>query len=62
MSTIPENLKYLETHEWIRVEGDRAVVGITDFAQESLGDIVYVEVPEVGLPAIHEPGLRGRAQ
>ena len=48
MSTIPENLKYLETHEWIRVEGNRAVVGITDFAQESLGDIVYVEVPEVG--------------
>ena len=44
----PENLKYTESHEWIRLEGDVAVIGITDYAQESLGDIVYVEMPEVG--------------
>ena len=47
MSIIPEDLKYIDTHEWIRIDGKRAVVGITDYAQESLGDIVYVEVPEV---------------
>lgn len=40
----PENLKYTKEHEWIRVEGDFAYVGITDFAQSELGDIVYVEV------------------
>jgi glycine cleavage system H protein len=41
---IPDNLKYTKDHEWLRVEGDTAVVGITDFAQKELGDIVYVEV------------------
>jgi glycine cleavage system H protein len=45
---IPENLKYSEDHEWIRVEGDVAFVGITDFAQGELGDIVYVEVETEG--------------
>ena len=45
---VPENLKYTESHEWIRLEGGRAFVGITDYAQESLGDIVYIELPEVG--------------
>ena len=40
--------KYSESHEWVRVEGNTATVGITDFAQNSLGDIVYVELPEVG--------------
>lgn len=45
---LPENLKYTESHEWIRIEGNVAVIGITDYAQESLGDIVYVEIPEVG--------------
>ncbi|MEZ4909813.1 MAG: glycine cleavage system protein GcvH [Saprospiraceae bacterium] len=45
---IPENLKYTKEHEWIRVEGDFAYVGITDFAQSELGDIVYVEVETVG--------------
>ena len=45
---IPDNLKYSEDHEWIRVEGDEAFVGITDFAQGELGDIVYVEVETVG--------------
>lgn len=45
---LPENLKYTKEHEWIRVEGDIAVVGITDFAQGELGDIVFVEVETVG--------------
>ena len=46
--TFPENLKYTEDHEWIRVEGNIAYVGITDFAQGELGEIVYVEVETVG--------------
>jgi len=41
----PKNLRYAKTHEWVRPEGETAVVGITDYAQESLGDIVYVELP-----------------
>ena len=45
---IPENLKYSEDHEWIRTEGDIAFVGITDFAQSNLGDIVFLEVETVG--------------
>ena len=45
---LPENLKYTKEHEWIRVEGDVAVVGITDFAQGELGDIVFVEIETVG--------------
>ena len=45
---VPENLKYTEQHEWVRVEGDTAIVGITDYAQKELGDIVYVELPSVG--------------
>lgn len=45
---IPENLKYTEDHEWVRVDGNRATVGITHHAQDQLGDIVFVEVPEVG--------------
>lgn len=44
----PEELKYSEEHEWILVEGDIVTVGITDFAQDSLGDIVFVELPEIG--------------
>ena len=44
---VQENLKYTKDHEWIRVEGDIAVVGITDFAQGELGDIVYVEIETV---------------
>lgn len=43
-----KDLKYTKEHEWIRVEGETAVIGITDFAQEHLGDIVFVELPEVG--------------
>ncbi|HEY5539326.1 MAG TPA: glycine cleavage system protein GcvH [Thermoplasmata archaeon] len=48
MSTIPENLKYTKDHEWTRVEGSRATIGITDHAQEQLTDVVYVELPSVG--------------
>ncbi len=49
MVDIPKELGYRETHEWVRNEGDGTVtVGITDYAQESLGDIVYVELPELG--------------
>lgn len=44
----PENLKYTKDHEWIRVEGNEAVIGITDFAQSELGDIVYVEIETEG--------------
>ena len=45
---VPENLLYTQEHEWVRVEGNKVVVGITQFAQEQLGDIVFVELPEVG--------------
>ncbi len=44
----PESLRYTKDHEWIRVEGEEAVIGITDFAQHELGDIVYVEIETVG--------------
>jgi glycine cleavage system H protein len=44
----PDDLKYTKEHEWCRIKGNRAVVGITDHAQDALGDIVYVELPEVG--------------
>src|SRR5690242_7072688 len=44
----PDDLRYTNEHEWVRVDGDDAVVGITDFAQDSLGDVVYVSLPEVG--------------
>jgi glycine cleavage system H protein len=48
MANVPENLHYSKDHEWVRVEGDTAVVGITDHAQEQLGDVVYVELPKPG--------------
>ena len=44
----PESLKYTKEHEWAQIDGTRVVVGITDFAQEELGDVVFVELPEVG--------------
>lgn len=46
----PDNLKYTKDHEWIKVEGNTATVGITDFAQHELGDIVFVDIPTVGKP------------
>lgn len=45
---LPQNLKYTNEHEWIRLEGDVAYVGITDYAQQQLGDIVFVDIPSVG--------------
>jgi glycine cleavage system H protein len=45
---IPADLKYTKTHEWTKIEGETAVVGITDFAQEQLGDITFVDLPAVG--------------
>jgi glycine cleavage system H protein len=44
----PTDLKYTKEHEWVRVDGGTGTVGITDFAQQQLGDVVYVEVPEIG--------------
>lgn len=44
----PENLKYTEEHEWLKIDGDVATIGITAYAAEKLGDIVYVDLPEVG--------------
>ena len=44
----PENLRFSAEHEWVAVDGDRARIGISDFAQDALGDVVYVEVPKVG--------------
>jgi len=48
MANVPEDLHYSKDHEWVRVEGDVAVIGITDYAQNSLGDVVYVELPKAG--------------
>lgn len=48
MSNTPEELKYASSHEWARLEGDIVTVGISDHAQEALGDLVYVELPNVG--------------
>ena len=55
--TSPDGLRYSEAHEWVRVEGDRAVVGITDYAQDALGDVVYVELPAVGLLAVADASV-----
>ena len=46
--TIKDNLRYAESHEWVSLDGDIATIGITDYAQHALGDIVYVDMPEVG--------------
>lgn len=48
MSTVPDELKFTPSHEWVRIEDDFAIVGITDFAQTLLGELVYVELPDVG--------------
>ncbi len=48
MSKILDDIRYADSHEWVRLEGDIATVGITDYAQHALGDIVYVDMPEVG--------------
>lgn len=48
MSNIPENLRYSKDHEWVSVDGDIATIGITDYAQHSLGDVVYIDFPRAG--------------
>jgi glycine cleavage system H protein len=45
---VPENLRYTKDHEWLRVEGGRATIGVTDYAQDQLGDVVFLELPAVG--------------
>jgi glycine cleavage system H protein len=49
---IPDDLRYSVDHEWVRIDGSRARVGITDYAQDALGDIVFVELPEVGTEVV----------
>jgi glycine cleavage system H protein len=51
---IPEDLQYTHSHEWVRIEGDTAIIGITDHAQDELGDVVFVELPDEG--ATFDPG------
>ncbi len=48
MSLVPDNLFYTATHEWVKIDGDTAICGITDFAQKELSDIVYVDITEIG--------------
>ena len=50
MANVPEGLYYSKDHEWLKLEGDTGTVGITDYAQDSLGDVVYVELPKPGEP------------
>jgi glycine cleavage system H protein len=45
---VPDDLKYTKDHEWVRAEGNRVRIGITDYAQDALGDIVFVQIPEIG--------------
>lgn len=54
MATVPADLKYSKTHEWIRIEGDIVTIGITDHAQAELGDVTYVDLPEPGLQLAFE--------
>jgi glycine cleavage system H protein len=53
----PEDLRYTKEHEWARAEGNRVRVGITDFAQDALGDVVYVDLPEVGAAVVADQPL-----
>ena len=48
MASYPSDLKYDKAHEWVRIDGDTAVIGISDFAQDQLGEVVFVDLPEVG--------------
>ena len=61
MANIPDDLHYSKDHEWIRVEGDIGTVGITDHAQNQLGDIVYVELPRVG-DSLEAGGVFGQVE
>lgn len=57
MSNTPADLKYTNTHEWILIDGDTITVGITDFAQEQLGDVVFVDLPEVDAEVVAGDGI-----
>jgi glycine cleavage system H protein len=57
MGAYPANLRYTREHEWAQVEGDRARIGITDYAQDQLGDVVFVELPKVGAPVRQMQGF-----
>lgn len=57
MSNIPEDLRYTKQHEWIRCDGREAVMGITDFAQSQLGEIIYVELPEADRSCVAEESI-----
>ena len=59
MSSIPENVRYTETHEWVRKDGESYVVGLTDHAQHEMGEIVMAELPEVGSEATKADALGG---
>ena len=48
MSEVPDELRYTKEHEWIRIEGDNVVIGVTDYTQDALTDVVWVELPEIG--------------
>src|SRR5256885_2663136 len=54
MANIPEDLHFSKDHEWVRVDGDVATIGITDYAQGQLGDVVYVELPAVGKQVVQD--------
>ncbi|CAA2964739.1 Hypothetical predicted protein [Olea europaea subsp. europaea] len=60
-ATVLKDLKYADSHEWVKVEGNSATVGITDHAQDHLGDVVYVELPEVGA-AVKQGGSFGAVE
>ncbi|KAK4540541.1 hypothetical protein RGQ29_031831 [Quercus rubra] len=55
--SVVKDLKYLDSHDWVKVEGNSVTVGITDHAQDHLGDVVYIELPEVGAPVPQGNGL-----
>jgi glycine cleavage system H protein len=57
LALLPNDLKYTKEHEWVRVEGDRAVVGITEYAQHELGDVVFVDLPDVNQKVIIGAGM-----
>jgi glycine cleavage system H protein len=59
MSSIPEDVRYTETHEWVRKDGDRYVVGLTDHAQHEMGEIVMAELPEIGAEATKGDAMGG---
>ncbi|PIE53506.1 glycine cleavage system protein H [Candidatus Fermentibacteria bacterium] len=59
MSSIPENVRYTETHEWVRKDGDKFVVGLTDHAQHEMGEIVMADLPETGAEAIKAEAIGG---